>query len=180
MAEGIERLRPEQRDLLTRWVPDARVVADHSWGLVGTAVLEVHSEQGRLIVKAGDEADGHIEREIRAHREWLRPWVASGRAPTALHLDLPAKLVVTRFLPGRLVEGSPAQDDPETYRQAGVLLAALHGQTSEVDPTWHDDFRARRARPRPSAPHRPRRRAPGPRRAGHLARRRVARGPDPR
>lgn len=143
MSNELDRLRPEQRSLLARWVPDARVVADHSWGLTGTTVLELHGEQGHLVLKAGDVADGHIERELRAHREWLRPWVVTGHAPTFLYGDVPAKVVVTRFLPGQLVEGTPAQNDPQTYRQAGELLAAFHGQASLFHPDWHDEFRAR-------------------------------------
>ncbi len=143
MCHGVDRLQPEQRELVARWVPDARVMADLSWGLVGTTVLELESEQGHLVLKAGDAADGHIGRELRAHREWMGPWVASGHGPAFLHGDVAAKVVVTRFVPGRLVEGTPAQDDPETYRQAGELLAAFHGQTSSFSPDWHDTFRGR-------------------------------------
>jgi aminoglycoside phosphotransferase (APT) family kinase protein len=39
-----------------------------------------------------------------------------------------------RFLPGRLVHGHPAADDPATYHQAGVLLALLHDQPGDDDP----------------------------------------------
>lgn len=143
MSEPLSRLGPEQRALLAEWVPDAQVVADHSWGLVETVVLEVTSAQGRLVVKAGGAADTHIARELRAHREWLAPWVATGSAPSLLHGDAAAKVLVTRYLPGRLLEGTPAQDDPDVYRQAGELLARFHGQTSAQDPTWHDRARAR-------------------------------------
>lgn len=60
MSDELERLRPEQRNLLARWVPDACVVADHSWGVTGTTVLQLQGEQGQLVLKAGDMADGHI------------------------------------------------------------------------------------------------------------------------
>lgn len=143
MGDELSRLRPEQRELLALWVPDARVLADHSWGSVGTIVLELESEQGRLVVKAGGPSDGHIGRELRAHEQWLGPWVATGHAPALLHGDASAKLLVTRYLPGRLVEGTPAQDDPDTYRQAGELLARYHHQLSAHDAEWHDTFRAR-------------------------------------
>lgn len=143
MGDELSRLRPEQRELLAPWVPDARVLADHSWGSVGTIVLELESEQGRLVVKAGGPSDGHIRRELRAHEQWLGPWVATGHAPALLHGDASAKLLVTRYLPGRLVEGTPAQDDPDTYRQAGELLARYHHQLSAHDAEWHDTFRAR-------------------------------------
>ncbi|WP_372729665.1 phosphotransferase family protein, partial [Nocardioides sp.] len=119
------------------------VRADLSWGLVETRVLDVESEQGRLIVKAGGATDGHIARELRAHREWLRPWVRAGHAPSLLFGDDEAKILVTRYLPGELVEGTSAQDDPETYRQTGSLLAVFHGQLSVVDDEWNDTFRAR-------------------------------------
>jgi hypothetical protein len=141
--EGLRKLRPEQHDLLGRWVPDAEVLTDHSWGLVDTVVLELSSEQGRLVLKAGGPADAHIGREIRAHQEWLGPWAATGHAPRLLYGDASAKVLVTRYLPGQLLEGTPAQDDPDTYRQAGELLARYHGQASVHDTEWHDRFRAR-------------------------------------
>lgn len=143
MGDGLSRLTPEQRDLLVHWVPDAEVLVDHSWGLADTTVLELRSRQGRLVLKAGGPADHHIERELRAHREWLGPWVATGHAPSLMYGDSSAKLLVTVYLPGRLVEGTPAQDDPDAYRQAGELLARYHGQVSVQDPEWHDRFRAR-------------------------------------
>lgn len=143
MPDAMSRLSPVQRDLLARWLPDATVVADLSWGLVETTVLELLSDQGRLVVKAGGVSDGHIARELRAHREWLGPWVATGHAPELLHGDVASKILVTRYLRGVLVEGTAAQDDPDTYRQAGSLLAAFHDQLSVVDDEWHDRFRAR-------------------------------------
>lgn len=146
MIDELSRLAAEQRELLASWVPDARVVADHSWGLVDTTVLELDSTQGRLILKAGGPQDGHISREVRAHRQWVRPWIATGHAPTLLHSDASARVLITRYLPGRLVEGTAAQNDPETYRQAGELLARFHGQASAHDSQWHDACRARVAR----------------------------------
>ncbi|NHN57310.1 phosphotransferase [Calidifontibacter sp. DB0510] len=132
-----------QRELLDTWLPDAHVVANHSWGLVQTTVVEVYAGGARLIVKAGGPQDHHIERELRAHREWLAPWVRTGHAPQLVHGDVEAKLLVTRYLPGTLVQGHPAQDDPETYRQAGALLATFHAQSSTVDDTWERRNRER-------------------------------------
>ena len=40
---------------------------------------------------------------------------------------------LTRYLPGELVEGTAAEWAPETYRQAGELLAAFHGQFAVPD-----------------------------------------------
>jgi hypothetical protein len=144
--QRLSRLGPEQRELVARWVPDAHVEADHSWGLVETLVLELSSSQGRIVLKAGGPSDHHIEREVRAHREWLAPWVRTGHAPELLHADVGRKVLLTRYLPGRLVQGTPAQDDPKTYRQAGELLATFHGQLRSHDPAWHDQARARALR----------------------------------
>lgn len=124
----IARLSPAQRELVGEWLPGAEVARDHSWGLTGTVVLEVVVGTERVIVKAADEADGHLGRELRAHREWLGPWVGRGRAPRLIHADEDAKVIVTQFLPGELVQGSAAEQEPDTYRQAGQLLAAFHEQ----------------------------------------------------
>jgi hypothetical protein len=70
-----------------------------------------------------------------------------------LHGDAAAKALLTRYLPGQLLEGTSAQDDPDTYRQAGELLARYHGQVSAHDPDYHDKFRARVQR-HLSLPHR--------------------------
>lgn len=104
------------------------VVADHSWGLVETTVLQVTSGGAHFIVKAGGRSDHHLEREVRAHRLWLRPWTSRGRAPELVHADPHAKILVTRYLAGRLVLGSDAAHDPDIYRQAGELLGQLHCQ----------------------------------------------------
>lgn len=126
-------LTRSQRDLLQSWLPGAETVRDHSWGLVGTTVLEIRHEGRRHIVKAGDADDHHIGRELRAHRNWLGPWLAQGRAPQLVRADGDAKLLVTRYLPGELVEGRGEERSAEVYRQAGELLAALHGQSAVED-----------------------------------------------
>lgn len=143
VGDDLSQLSSVQRNLLARWVPDAEVVADHSWGLVATVVFELSSRQGRLILKAGGPSDGHIGRELRAHREWMQPWVTTGHAPKLLYGDEPAKVLITRYLPGHLLEGTPAQDDPDAYRQAGHLLARYHHQATAHDGDWRDKVRAR-------------------------------------
>jgi thiamine kinase-like enzyme len=139
VASGIEQLSQRQRELLGDWLPGAEVVKDHSWGLVGTTVLELSYDGGRYGVKAGDENDRHLARELRAHREWLGPWTTTGRAPRLVNGDEDAKLIVTHFLPGELVEGSDHEWRPDSYRQAGELLALLHEQLAVEDA----DFEAR-------------------------------------
>ena len=118
-------LSARQTALLADRLPGHEVVADHGWGLVGTTVLQIRHAGADLIVKAGDDADTHIARELRAHREWLAPLVARGRAPELRHADADAKLLVTRYLPGALVQDTPAEHEPSTYRGAGELLALL-------------------------------------------------------
>lgn len=132
-------LTERQRDVVEGWLPGAEVVHDHSWGLVGTTVLELVHDGDRYIVKAGDENDRHLSRELRAHRNWLGPLTSIGRAPQLVFADEVAKLLVTRFLRGTLVEGSDAELLPATYRQAGQLLAQLHQQFAVEDV----DFEAR-------------------------------------
>ncbi|KAA9159341.1 aminoglycoside phosphotransferase family protein [Amycolatopsis acidicola] len=122
-----------QRELLDQWFPGAAVARDHSWGLVGTTVLELTHEGARYIVKAADDKDHHLAREVHAHREWLAPWASLGRAPQLVHADEDAKLLVTRYLPGTLVEGSADESRQEVYFQAGELLARLHAQFAVED-----------------------------------------------
>ena len=133
MNDVLGRLSHRQLELIDRWFPGVVVEQDHSWGQVERAVLEVVHGDSRFIVKAGGESDHHIGREIRAHLSWLDPWVTRGRAPVLVHHDLDAILLVTTYLPGRLVLDSPYADDPAVHAQAGELLAALHGQASVVD-----------------------------------------------
>ncbi len=146
MDDLAPKLSSLQRELLARWLPRATLRKDHSWGLVDTAVLEFACDGERFIVKAGGEQDRHIAREIHAHRTWTAPWLATGSVPELIHADFGAKILVTRFLRGVLVEGTPAQTDPASFHHAGALLAVLHGQSSDFDAEWNDKFRARIAR----------------------------------
>ncbi|WP_328323633.1 aminoglycoside phosphotransferase family protein [Kribbella sp. NBC_00382] len=130
-------LDERQRELLAEWLPRGEVVRDLSWGLVGTTVLELLQDGDRYVAKAGDDADSHIAREVQAHQAWMEPWTAQKRAPELIRGDEKAKLLVTRYLPGELVEGTDHELQPETYRQAGELLAQLHRQ-----PAINGDFEA--------------------------------------
>jgi hypothetical protein len=133
VPSGIDNLTGRQRELLEQWLPDAEVVRDHSWGLIGTTVLEVSHEGARYIAKAGDANDHHLARELRAHRLWLDPWCSRGRAPQLLHADDEAKLLLRQYLPGELVQGGPGERATDTYFQAGALLVSLHGQFGVED-----------------------------------------------
>jgi hypothetical protein len=137
--DPLATLDERQRDLLVTWLPGLRVVRDLGWGLVDSTVLEVEVGGARFVVKADGATNHHVPREVRAHREWLAPWTGAGRAPRLVAGDAAAKILVTEHLPGELVLGSPAQLEPETFSQAGVLLAQLHGQLGEVHPTYEAD-----------------------------------------
>jgi Phosphotransferase enzyme family len=126
------QLSATQRALLERWLPGARVARDHSWGQVERAVLELARGDERFIVKAGGPTDHHMAREIHAHLHWLDPWVSRDRAPALLHHDVGERMVVTTYLPGRLVLDSPDADEPGVHAQAGALLADLHSQLAVV------------------------------------------------
>ncbi|WBQ01952.1 phosphotransferase family protein [Kribbella sp. CA-293567] len=136
-------LDQRQQELLTSWLPRAEVVKDHSWGLVGTTVLEMLDDGVRYIVKAGDAADTHIARELQAHRAWLGPWTRTGSAPELVNGDDNAKLIATRYLPGELVEGTDHEHRPDTYRQAGELLARFHRQLSIEDADYEANEKAK-------------------------------------
>ena len=139
MTSVVAGLTDRQLELLHRWLPGAAVVQDHSWGLVGTTVLELLLDGARFIAKAGDEKDRHLARELHAHRNWLQRWTSRGRAPQLVHADVDAKFIVTRYLPGLLAQGSDHERRPDTYRQAGELLALFHAQFAVED----SDFEAR-------------------------------------
>jgi hypothetical protein len=132
-ASGLDQV---QRELLAAWFPGSVVVADLAWPSSPTAVVELRAADGGhhvvKAVRAGADRT-HLDRELTAHRQWLGPWQDLGRGPVLEHADDVAGLLVTRHLPGRLVQGTSAASDPGTYRQAGALLAALHGQSAELD-----------------------------------------------
>nr|WP_216645677.1 aminoglycoside phosphotransferase family protein [Isoptericola halotolerans] len=116
---------------------ETALVADHSWGLTDTAVLRLRAEDGtHVAVKASGPADHHLDREIVAHQTLLAPLVSGGRVPRLLHADRERHLLATAWLPGDLVEGGAAENDPDTYRQAGELLASLHALGTHVDGDW--------------------------------------------
>jgi Ser/Thr protein kinase RdoA (MazF antagonist) len=115
-------LTDRQCGLLDDWLGSWEVVAEHSWPLQGTTVLRVRTAAGERVVKAGG---GHFEREVSAHESTLST-IDDPRLPRLLHASRDAAIFVTTWLPGDLVEGTPAEDDPDTYRQAGFLLALIH------------------------------------------------------
>ncbi len=138
----LPRLTPQQRTVIREWLPNAELIADLSWELMGTAVLHLRTPEGDRIVKAGASTNHHIGREITAHLAVTQPLVDRGRAARMLQCDLDTNLLLLDYLPGELVQGHPSEDEPETYRQAGAMLAAFHGQASRLG----DDYEARMTR----------------------------------
>lgn len=129
--------------MIEAWAPDAEVVADMSWKLVETTVLRARFGERDVVVKAGGASDRHIEREIRAHREWTGPWLQRGRAARMLHADVDAKILVTEYLPGELVRGTAAAAEMDTYVQAGELLRAFHSRTAIEDRDYESRMNAK-------------------------------------
>ncbi|MFF1819502.1 phosphotransferase family protein [Kribbella sp. NPDC058245] len=128
------QLTSRQHDLLHRWLPGATVERDLSWGVVGTTVLRLRGSDGTpYIVKAGDANDHHLVRELAAHRQWVDILASTRHAPRLVHGDDEAKLLITEYLPGELVEGTDHEWSLGTYRQAGQLLARFHGQHAVLD-----------------------------------------------
>jgi hypothetical protein len=136
---GFSRLAPQQHAIAKRWLSDAELVEDVSWGLMDTAVLRLRTADGDCIVKAGGPTNHHIGREIAAHLGFTGPWVADGRAARMHRHDDRANLLLLEYLSGELVQGTPAEGDPNVYRQAGAMLAAFHAQGARPD----DDYEAR-------------------------------------
>lgn len=135
-------LSAEQHLLLESWCPGIEIVRDHSWGLVDTVVQEgVTADGRRVIIKASGQDNHHLVREIAAHREWVPVLASTGHAPVLLHEDADARLLVTHYLPGQLVENTASESKPETYRQAGALLARIHSSTSQVDIGYEEALR---------------------------------------
>lgn len=132
-----------QHDLVRSWLSDAELVSEHSWGLVDTVVLRVRADGQDLTVKAAGPGNHHVGREIDAHERWTGPLLEGERAPRLLHADREAHVLVTTWLPGDLAQDGPAQHDPEVHRQAGDLLARLHGQVARLDDGWEEAQRRR-------------------------------------
>lgn len=112
-----------QGALLRAWLGDWDLVADHSWPLQDTTVIHVRNSHGDHIVKASTTSH-HIERELKAHEQYLDRL----RMPTPQleHGSVDAGILVTRYLPGELVLGTPAEHSPDVYRQAGAILRELN------------------------------------------------------
>jgi len=113
----------EQSRLLTSWLGTFSVVQDFSWPMQDTMVLHALVPSGDQFIIKASTTSHHIRREIAAHEVGFNG--LTGRVPLLRHASAEAGILVTEFLPGTLVEGTPAEDDEETYRQAGALLQRI-------------------------------------------------------
>ena len=127
------RLTDQQVRVVESWLSTPTLVEDLSWGLVDTVVLHVATGEADAIVKAGGSTNHHIGREITAHETYTGPLVAAGGGARLIGANRDANVLMTEYLPGRLVEGTPAELEPETYVRAGRLLRLFHGQTERSD-----------------------------------------------
>ena len=146
-------LTPDQTAVLTSWMPDFEVREDLSWGQTATVVLHVAAGGSEYIVKASDEGDHHLLRELRAHDGATDVWEPEGRAARLRYADAGRRIIVLDYLPGVLAAGSAAATDPDVHRQAGALLRQFHDQASS-DGTEAEDAAARRVLAWLDGPHR--------------------------
>lgn len=144
---GHQLLPPAQERLLQAWFPGYAVVADHSWGLVDTTVLQIRHDGRDVVVKAGGPGNHHLGREIEGRRRWLGPWLRTGSVGVLLHASEDDRILAVEHLPGRLVQDVPgAAHEPDVHRQAGRLLAAFHAQDVRDDADHETEADARALR----------------------------------
>lgn len=123
----------EQAAFVRATLRGAEVVSDESWGLLDTVVLHVRWSGGDVTVKAAGPENSHFPRELRAHRGWTAPFVASGDTGALIAADEEHRVLVLDRVPGELALGTPAEHDPDVHRQAGALLRRFHDQASAID-----------------------------------------------
>jgi len=115
-------LSARQNALVRAWLGDWELIADHSWPLQDTTVIHVRNADGDHIVKASMTSH-HIGRELRAHKQFLNRLPIP--TPRLEYGSAAAGILVTRYLPGELVLGTPAERLPDVYQQAGAILRDL-------------------------------------------------------
>lgn len=134
----MERFTPSVAEALRARFGEIVVRADHSWGDTSTKVIEIEAGGQACIVKTFGPENQHFERELLAHSQFLAALRDRGAVPELLHVDEEERFLVTAYLPGDLVEDYDAEDRPDTYRQAGELLALFHGETRKHSSVYMD------------------------------------------
>ncbi len=153
MNEWHARLSAQQHAWSAGRLRSARLVRDMSWNLVESIVLHLRTDDGDVVVKAGDDTNHHIGREIAAHRGYTQPLIRSGHAARMLDADPALRIMIFEYLPGALVQSTDAEQHPDTYAQAGELLRRMHSQSAKSDPD-HERRTIERALSWLDAPHR--------------------------
>ncbi|WP_460800455.1 phosphotransferase family protein [Microbacterium sp. GXF6406] len=137
------RLTPVQAAWVKDRLPGVELVQDMSWGVVASFVVHVQQGGRDLVVKAGDNTNHHIDRELSAHPRWTADLVSTGHAARLIDSLPEERVLILDLLPGVLVEGHPSEYEADTYRQAGALLRRLHAQESRNDADYEPRANAR-------------------------------------
>ena len=132
-------LSAQQSAFVARSLDQPRLLDDLSWGLTDTKVLRVRAADCDLIVKAAGPRNHHIGREITAYENYAAPLSRHDRAGELVGASRSLNVLIASFHPGELIEGLPAECDPDVHRQAGLVLRALHEQQTRLD----DEYEAR-------------------------------------
>ncbi|HJX78158.1 phosphotransferase [Glutamicibacter sp.] len=135
-----ELLTEDQAARIEEWLTDPQLVADLSWGLTDTKVLQLRSSGRQYILKTAGPRNHHMQREFAAHARFTRPLVERGITAHARFADEPLRLLVMDYLPGYLCDHSPAALDPEIHVQAGHALRLFHEQSSYNDENYEEIF----------------------------------------
>lgn len=91
----LDRLSPAQRGLLATWLPGAAPVADHSWGLVDSHVLELRRGTERYVVKASGPGNHHLARDGALADAFMEGYGDDPRRSPTYHAHLLAEAVGT-------------------------------------------------------------------------------------
>lgn len=129
-------LSTAQLEVVERTLGDVTLVADMSWGQVDTRVLRVRRHDTDYVVKAAGPRNHHIGREISAHETATAPLVQRGWCARLVAADRDAHVLISTFVPGDLVEGTPGEHEAGIHRQAGEALRAFHDQAASTDDEW--------------------------------------------
>lgn len=135
-----ELLNEDQAARIEEWLTEPQLVADLSWGLTDTKVLQLRSSGRQYILKTAGPSNHHLQREFVAHARFTRPLVERGITAQARFVDESLRLLVLDYLPGYLCDHSSAALDPEIHVQAGRALRLIHEQSSYNDGNYEENF----------------------------------------
>lgn len=129
-------------DRCARVLGHAELVADRSASHGEAVVLELAGPRGVRWIAKHARREKKYRQELTAYVEWVPALGAAAPALHSAHDDL--RLLVLSRLPGRPVEGTPAEREPEVHRQAGALTRRLHdGATPRADAAFAGDLARR-------------------------------------